>query len=185
MKVSLKWLSKYIDISDLSVNELAEVVTRSGVEIEEIEELSNGSNLVIGQVLECEDHPESDHLHVCKVDVGDEVLQIVCGAPNCRKGLKVIVAKVGAKLDAIKVTITKGVIRGIESCGMMCSLLELGVNEKYLSDYQKAGIEELPSDAPVGHNDPLDYLGLRDTIFYLKLLPLLMQMNIKIIHRLY
>ena len=73
MKVSLKWLSKYIDISDLSVNELAEVVTRSGVEIEEIEELSNGSNLVIGQVIECVDHPESDHLHVCKVDIGDEI----------------------------------------------------------------------------------------------------------------
>lgn len=171
MKVSLKWLSKYIDISDLSVNELAEVVTRSGVEIEEIEELSNGSNLVIGQVIECVDHPESDHLHVCKVDIGDEILQIVCGAPNCRQGLKVIVAKVGAKLEAIKVNITKGVIRGIESCGMLCSLLELGVNEKYLSDYQKAGIEELPEDAPVGHNDPLDYLGLKDTIFLLKPTP--------------
>ena len=84
MKVSLKWLSKYIDISDLSVTDLAEVVTRSGVEIEEIEELSNGTNLVIGEVLECVDHPESDHLHVCKVDVGDEILQIVCGSPNCR-----------------------------------------------------------------------------------------------------
>jgi len=171
MKVSLKWLSKYIDISDLSVTDLAEVVTRSGVEIEEIEKLSNGTNLVIGEVLECVDHPESDHLHVCKVDVGDEILQIVCGAPNCRKGLKVIVAKVGAKLDKIGVTISKGNIRGQESCGMMCSLLELGVNDKYLTEYQKAGIEELPLDAPVGHKDPLDYLGLKDTIFLLKPTP--------------
>ena len=165
MKVSLKWLSKYIDISDLSVNELAEEVSRSGVEIEEIDEFSNGTNLVVGQVIECVDHPESDHLHVCIVDIGDEILQIVCGAPNCRQGLKVIVAKAGAKLEAIKVNITKGVIRGIESSGMLCSFLELGVNEKYLSDYQKAGIAELPGDAPVGHNDPLDNLGLKDTIF--------------------
>lgn len=171
MKVSLKWLSKYIDINDLSVNELAEVVTRSGVEIEEIEELSNGSNLVIGEVLECENHPESDHLHVCKVDVGDEILQIVCGAPNCRKGLKVIVARVGAVLKSINVTISKGVIRGVESFGMMCSLVELGVNDKYLTEEQKNGIEELPVDAPVGHNDPLDYLGLKDTIFVLKPTP--------------
>ena len=86
---------------------------------------------IVGEVLECTNHPDSDHLHVCKVDVGSEVLQIVCGAPNVRVGLKVIVAKVGAVLPEI--TIKKGVIRGVESNGMLCSLRELGIDHKFLS----------------------------------------------------
>ena len=171
MIFSYKLLKEYVDVEGLSIKDITSKLTLAGFELEGIEQLSSGTNLVIGEVLECEDHPNSDHLHVTKTSIGNEVLQIVCGAPNCRKGLKVIVALPGAELPAKGITIGKGAIRGVESNGMLCSLLELGVNEEMLSDYQKAGIEELPSDAPVGHKDPLDYLGLKDTIFLLKPTP--------------
>ena len=149
MLVSLKSVNQYVDIKDLSAEEIADKLTFAGVEVEEIKKLASGTNLVIGEVKECVAHPNSDHLHVLKVDLGPKygVTQIVCGAPNARAGLRVIVARVGAVLPQIE--IKQGVIRGEESNGMCCSLLELGVDGKYLSDYQKAGIEELPADAPV------------------------------------
>ena len=153
MLVSLKNVSQYVDLKDLSPEEIADKLTFAGVEVEDIRKLASGTNLVIGHILECFAHPNSDHLHVLKVDLGPKygVTQIVCGAPNARTGLKVIIARVGAILPQIE--IKKGVIRGEESNGMCCSLLELGVDGKYLSDYQKAGIEELPDDAPVGEED--------------------------------
>lgn len=169
MLISRKWLSQYIDLDDITMEELAQKVTSAGLEVEGIERLAQGTNLVIGEVVTCHAHPESDHLQVCEVDIKDEVLQIVCGAPNCRAGLKVIVAKVGAKLPAIE--IKKGMIRGIESNGMLCSLLELGVEAKQLSDEQKAGIEELASDAEVGNTKVLEYLGLDDEILDIGLTP--------------
>jgi len=171
MKVSLKWLSEYVNISNLTPEELSSIISKAGTEIEEITYFSKGSNLVIGEVIECEDI-EGTHLHKTLVDIKDEKIQVICGAPNCRKGIKVIVAKPGAVLPVNGgITIKKGAIRGYESNGMLCSLVELGVNTKYLSENQINGIEELPLDAPVGHDNPLEYLGLNDIIFDFKCLP--------------
>ena len=169
MNVSYNWLKKHVDLEGVTPEEVADKLTFAGAEVEGISYLGRGTNLVIGQIKECVAHPDSDHLHVLKVDVGTEIAQIVCGAPNAREGLKVIVALPGAKLP--QVDIKKGVIRGVESNGMCCSLLELGVDGKFLSDEQKAGIEELPADAPVGETDVLGYLGLDDAILELSLLP--------------
>ena len=170
MLVSVKNLAKLVDLEGLSAEEIANKLTFSGVEVEEVKTLASATNLVIGQIIKCENHPDSDHLHVLDVDLGSKygVTQIVCGAPNARKGLKVIVARVGAKLP--KIEIKQGIIRGVESNGMCCSLLELGVDSKYLSENQINGIEELPNDAPVGEEDVLGYLNLDDAVLNLKVL---------------
>lgn len=161
MLLSHKFLNEYVDTKDIDMEKIAEDMTNVGNEYASVSKLLQGTNLVVGEVLECENHPDSDHLHVCKVDVSDEVLQIVCGAPNVRKGLKVIVAKVGAELPSI--VIKKSTIRGIESCGMLCSLRELGIDVKYLKDKDINGIFELPSDAKVG-DDPRFSLEMDDEI---------------------
>ena len=160
MKLSTNFVKDYVDI-DVDVKTLAEDMTNVGNEYEEAGKLLNATKLVIGEVLECEDHPDSDHLHVCKVNVGNEVLNIVCGAPNVRKGLKVIVALDGAELPGG--TIKKGVIRGQESNGMLCSMLELGLEHKFADDVDKTGIHELPLDAPIGE-DPIKYMGMDDEV---------------------
>ena len=170
MLVSLKEIQKYVDIHDLNAEAIADGLTFAGIEVEEVSKLASGTNLVIGEVLECVAHPDSDHLHILKVDLGSKygVEQIVCGAPNARVGLKVIVARVGAKLPEIE--IKAGVIRGVNSNGMCCSLLELGVPSKYLNEKQTSGIEELDENAEVGNEDVLGYLGLDDAILNLKIL---------------
>lgn len=170
MKISLNWVKQYIDLSGIDPNELANRLTFAGVEVEAVEKLSIATNLVIGEVIECGPLANSDHLSLTKVNVGDKygVLQIVCGAPNIKKGQKVIVARDGASLPGGK--ITKGLIRGVESQGMICSMLELGVDAKYLSEQQIAGIEVLGDDAVVGDENVLAYLGLDDVILDLKLL---------------
>ena len=164
MKLSLNWLSKFIDIKDLTTEEIMDKAVKAGFEVEEVTKIGQGTNLVVGKVLTCNDHPDSDHLHLTTVDVGNEVLNIVCGAPNCRVGLKVIVAKDGAILPGG--TIKKGVIRGQESNGMLCSLLELGVDKDLLDDnsYSHNGIEELDDSFNVGDTDILAKLGYDDTI---------------------
>ena len=169
MNISKRTLSQYMDLSDISVEKLADSLTTAGLEVEGISYISQGTNLVIGEVLTCVKHPDSDHLHVCTVNVGDEVLNIVCGAPNVRAGIKVIVAKPGAVLP--KITITKGNIRGVESNGMICSLVELGVDPKHLSEESQNGIEILDDDAPVGYSDPRGYLGLDDAVLDVGLTP--------------
>lgn len=170
MKVSLNCLSQYVDIQNISPEEIANRLTFAGVEVESLSRLASGNNLVIGHILSCEKHPDSDHLHILKVDLGKEegIKQIVCGAPNARTGLKVIVAMVGAKL--IGGEIKKAAVRNVDSEGMCCSLSELGVDPKYLSEAQLKGIEELPHDAPVGEKKVLEYLGLDDAILDLKVL---------------
>ena len=162
--ISLEWVSDYIDISDQDLKELAVKITQSGINVEKV--ITNHiDNLVIGKVISCIDHPDSDHLHVCMVDVGkSETIQIVCGAPNVREGLKVIVSLPGAVLPG-DFEIKKGKIRGVESNGMICALYELGLEEKNDETYAK-GIEELNSDAKVGE-DPIKYLGLDDTLYEL------------------
>lgn len=160
MKLSTNFVKDYVDI-DVDAKTLAEDMTRVGNEYDSVERLINATNLVIGKVIECKEHPDSDHLHICKVDVGKEILDIVCGAPNAREGLKVIVALVGAELPEI--TIKAGVIRGATSNGMLCSMAELGLDHKFLTETDKIGIHELPEDAPIGE-DPIQYLKLNDNI---------------------
>ena len=162
MKLSRKFLSDYVDIPEgVTVEELAEEMTHVGNEYDTAEKLINATNLVIGEVLECTDHPDSDHLHLCKVNIGSEVLDIVCGAPNVRAGIKVIVALVGAKLPGGE--IKAGKIRGYESNGMLCSKAELGLDNKFLEEKDHAGIHELGEDAIVGE-DPIKYMGLDDEV---------------------
>ncbi|HOZ54794.1 MAG TPA: phenylalanine--tRNA ligase subunit beta [Clostridia bacterium] len=161
MKLSTNFVKDYVDI-DVDVKTLAENMTRIGNEYDSAEKLITATNLIIGQIIKCELHPDSDHLHICKVDVKNEVIDIVCGAPNARKGIKVIVALPGANLPG-GVTIKKGTIRGIESNGMMCSLAELGIEQKFLSADDKEGICELGEDSIIGE-DPIEYLGLNDSV---------------------
>ena len=159
--ISMNWVKDYIDIKDENLLELADKITKAGINVEHV--ISNHiDNLVIGEVVECEDHPDSDHLHVCKVNIGNEIKQIVCGAPNVRKGLKVIVALPGAILPG-DFKISKSKKRGIDSDGMICALFELGLEEETEENYNK-GIHELPQDAPIGE-DVFNYLECGDTLY--------------------
>ena len=160
MKLSTNFVKDYVDI-DVDVHQLAEDMTRIGNEYDSAGKLINATKLVIGKIIECKDHPDSDHLHLCKVDIGTEILDIVCGAPNARKGIKVIVALDGAELP--EKTIKRGMIRGQESNGMMCSIAELGMENKFLKPEDKEGIAELGEDAVIG-GDPIQYLGLDDGV---------------------
>lgn len=171
MKLSYKWLSEYVDLSGITPAELADKMTTAGLEVEGIEPLAQGNHLVIGEVLSSED-VEGTHLHITQTRIGegpDDVLQIVCGAPNCRAGLKVIVALDGAELPGGTIHVRP--LRGIDSNGMLCALYELGVDKKYLTEYQCSGIEELPADAPVGETDVIKYLGYDDTVLDVSLTP--------------
>ena len=161
MKLSKNFVKDYIDI-DVDIKTLAEDMTRVGNEYDAAEKLINATNLVVGEVIECIEHPDSDHLHVCQVNVGKEVLQIVCGAPNVRKGLKVIVALDGAVLPG-DFRIKKSIKRGVESNGMLCSLAELGLEAKFLKPEDKDGIHELPENAKIGE-DPIKLLGMDDEV---------------------
>ena len=161
MKLSINFLKDYIDI-DEKLEDIAEDMTRAGNEYDEAEKLVPATKLIIGKVIECKEHPDSDHLHCCRVDIGNEVLNIVCGAPNVKEGIKVIVAQDGAELPG-DVKIKKGTIRGEESNGMICALYEIGIDKKYLSEEDKNGIHILDDDAPVG-KDPIKYLKLDDEV---------------------
>ena len=125
MNVSYQWLKNYVDLHDISPQELAEKLTNSGIAVDVVEKVNvELDKVVVGYVLERERHPEADKLSICKVDVGEEdALQIICGASNVDKGQKVPVALVGAKLpDGTK--IKKAKLRGVESIGMICSSSE-------------------------------------------------------------
>ena len=170
MAISLNWINDYVDVKNEDKVDLANKITASGINIEKVT-TTKIDNLVVGEVIECTNHPDSDHLHVCMVNVGSETLQIVCGASNVRTGIKVIVALPKAKLpDGDKLfEIKKSVIRGVESNGMLCALFELGLEEKTEENYSK-GICELDKNAPVGVN-ALDYLNVSDTTYELDLNP--------------
>lgn len=160
--ISLNWVKEYIKIDDLTPEELAVKITEAGVNIEKIVK-TRIDNLVIGKVVECVMHPDSDHLHICQVDVGGKITQIVCGAPNVRKGLKVLVALPGCKLGDIE--IKAGKIRGRESNGMICALYELGLEKKTEETYAK-GIAEIETSLDAG-TDANVYLGTDDTLLEL------------------
>jgi len=171
MKVSYQWLSEYVDLTDITPYELAERLTRSGIEVESVEPRNAGvSHVVVGYVKERSKHPDADRLSVCIVDAGQgEDLQIVCGAPNVAAGQKVPVALIGAKLPG-GLHIKRSKLRGVESQGMICSAKELGINDKLLAKDQQEGILVLPEEAEVGM-DAVSYLGLDDFVLELGLTP--------------
>ena len=170
MKVSINWLKQYVNLDNISVSELEEMFSLHLSEVEEVVQLANINNLTVGYVHECVMHPDSDHLHVCQVEVKPgEILQIVCGAPNVAAGEKVIVANIGAKLPG-DFEIKKSKIRGQESNGMLCSFQELGIPDKYILERFKDGIVLLDKDAPIGE-DVIKYLGLDDYVFDLSITP--------------
>ena len=163
MNISFKWLKEYLH-SDLTAEEATTILTDIGLEIEgfeKVESIKGGlAGVVVGEVLTCTNHPDSDHLHLTTVDVGTgEPLQIVCGASNCRQGLKVMVATIGTTLHPIdseeEFKIKKSKIRGVESFGMLCAEDELGIGRDH------AGIMELNPEAVVG-TPAKEYLGLEE-----------------------
>ena len=170
MLVSLNWLQEYIDVSEYSPEELAEIITKTGIEVESVEPIAEkAEGVVIGYVRSCEQHPNADKLSLCQVDIGEETLQIVCGAPNIASGQKVPVAAPGAVLPGnFKIKKTK--LRGEASNGMICSLQELGVNEKDVPKEFEDGIFVFPEDTQVGAN-AISVLNLDDTIIELGLTP--------------
>lgn len=169
MLVSYNWLKNYVDLGDLSPEELAEKITQSGIEVEGVEYTAEKStDVVVGYVASCEKHPDADKLNLCQVDVGDGTLQIICGAPNVAQGQKVAVAKPGAVLPG-NFKIKKVKLRGIESNGMICSLKELGLDEKYIPADIAEGIFVFPDDAPVGQSVD-ELLNLNDAVLELDVL---------------
>jgi len=171
VNVSYQWLSEYIDLGGISPQELADMLTRGGIEIDGVQSRNAGvTKTVVGYVLEKEKHPDADKLNVCKIDAGTgETLQIVCGAPNVAAGQKVPVALVGAKLPG-DLQIKRAKLRGVESQGMICSARELGINDKLLPKELQEGILVLPAETPVGA-DIAELLGLNDSVLELDLTP--------------
>ena len=163
MKFPESWLREHVTV-DASSQELAARLTAIGLEVEEATPIgSKLDGVVVAHILECARHPEADRLQVCQVDTGNGLVQIVCGAPNARPGLKAPLATVGARLPG-GIDIKAAKLRGVESMGMLCSAKELGI------DADASGLLELPADAPVG-SALSSYLGLPDTALELKLTP--------------
>lgn len=160
MLLSKKLLSRYVDLEGITSQTLADVLTNAGHEVEGIAQLVQGTDLVVGYVESCEKHPDSDHLNITQVNIGSQTLQIVCGASNVAKGQYVVVAQNGSVLP--EMTLKPTSIRGVESNGMICSLSELGVAEKFQTETQKDGIVVLDK-AELG-SDPRIALGLDDEI---------------------
>ncbi|WP_335872704.1 phenylalanine--tRNA ligase subunit beta [Bacillus sp. 2205SS5-2] len=171
MFVSYNWLQEYVDLSGVTPEELAEKITRSGIEVEGVEKKNEGiTGVVVGHVLEREQHPDADKLSKCLVDIGaEEPVQIICGAPNVAQGQKVPVATVGAVLPG-NFKIKKAKLRGEASHGMICSLKELGIDSKLVAKEYSEGIFVFPQDAEVG-KDALETLHLDDAILELGLTP--------------
>jgi len=164
MKFSEKWLREWVN-PPVSTDALSEQLSMAGLEVDGVEAVAGEfSGVVIGEVVECGQHPDADKLQVTKINVGaDELLDIVCGAPNCRQGIKVAVAKVGAILPG-NFKIKKAKLRGQPSFGMLCSFSELGISDEH------DGILELPVGAPIGQ-DIREYLQLDDVTIEVDLTP--------------
>ena len=163
MNISEQWLREWVD-PPLSTEELAHQITMAGLEVDAIEPVAGVfSGVVVAEIVAAEQHPDADKLRVCQVNTGSETVQIVCGAPNARVGLKAPLAKVGALLpDDFKIRAAK--LRGVESQGMLCAEQELGLSDE--SD----GLMELAADAPVGA-DLRAYLQLDDSVIEIGLTP--------------
>ncbi|MFG5778168.1 phenylalanine--tRNA ligase subunit beta [Comamonas sp. J-3] len=169
MQFPESWLREYCN-PKLTTQELADTLTMAGLEVEELDPVAPAfTGIVVGEIKEAVQHPDADRLRVCQVDVGGpELLNIVCGAPNARVGIRVPCATVGAELppgaDGKPFKIKIGKLRGVQSFGMLCSAKELGIADDH------GGLLELPLDAPLGQN-VREYLNLDDTLFTLKLTP--------------
>ena len=169
MQFPESWLREFCN-PDLSTEQLAETLTMAGLEVEELKPVAPPfTHIVVGEIKTAEQHPNADRLRVCTVDVGQpELLNIVCGAPNARVGIRVPCALVGAELppgeDGKPFLIKVGKLRGVESQGMLCSARELKLSEDH------GGLMELAADAPLGQNIR-EHLALDDTLFTLKLTP--------------
>lgn len=171
MFVSYKWLQDYVDLSGVSASELAEKITKSGIEVEGVDVLNEGiTGVVVGHVVERVQHPNADKLSKCQVDIGQvEPVQIICGAPNVAQGQKVAVATVGAVLPG-NFKIKRAKLRGEESNGMICSLTELGMEAKIVPKEYSEGIFVFPQDAEVG-TDAIALLNRDDEVLELGLTP--------------
>jgi phenylalanyl-tRNA synthetase beta chain len=165
MKFTISWLKEHLD-TDASVTEITDALTRVGLEVEAIEDRAAAlSAFTIAYVIEAKQHPNADRLRVCMVDTGaGEPVQVVCGAPNARTGMKGVFSPPGSYIPGKKVTLGKGVIRGVESNGMLVSEAELELSEDH------DGIIELPDDAPVGQSYAL-YAGLDDAVIEIAVTP--------------
>lgn len=164
MKFTLSWLKQHIDTS-ASLGEICDKLTALGLEVESVTDPGKTlAPFIVAEILEAEKHPQADRLKVCKVNTGKEVLQVVCGAPNARAGLKTVLARPGDVMPDSGEALKKGVIRGVESMGMLCARDELGLG----SDH--AGIIELAADAPVGGNFA-SFAGLDDPVIEINLTP--------------
>lgn len=171
MKVSTKWLNEYVPVADLEPLALAEKIERTAVEVASTGKLEDGlKKIVVGYTLDVKDHPNSDHLHICQVDIGEEEpSQIVCGAPNIKAGQKVIVALPNSRI-AGNVKIKRGKMRGEVSEGMICALQELGFSESVVPKEFADGIYVLPEDVKPG--EPVfGYLGMDEAVIDLDITP--------------
>src|SRR5438270_2938091 len=144
MKLTLSWLEDHLDTT-ASLAEIVETLTRIGLEVEGVEDAgAKFRGFVTARVIEAKPHPNADRLRLCMVDAGGDPVQVVCGAPNARTGMKSVFSPVGTYIPGKKITLQKGVIRGVESNGMLCSGAELELSEDH------DGILDLPEVAPVG-----------------------------------
>ena len=164
MKFTLGWLKEHLD-TKASVDEVAETLTSIGLEVEEVFDPATAlAPFKVAQVLSAAKHPNADKLQVCEVDTGTERLQVVCGAPNARAGLKGVFAPVGAYVPGIDLTLTKAKIRGVESNGMLLSERELELSDEH------TGIIELDADAKIG-SPAAAALGLDDAMIEIAVTP--------------
>lgn len=168
MRVKLEWLNELVDLTGLSLEEIVNTVSLYSIEVEGVDKMIHASDIVIGHVLTKEPHPDSDHLNLLTVDVKDEILNIVCGAPNVEAGQYVIIAKIGCELDGG--TIKKSKIRGQESCGMVCSLQELGIEKKFVEEKYQNGIYYFEEKVEIG-TPGAEALNLADPVLELGLTP--------------
>ena len=164
MKFTFSWLKDHLDTS-AGVDDIAEALTRIGLEVENIEDKAKEfAPFTVGHVVSAEKHPNADKLRVCMVDTGTETLQVVCGAPNARAGMKGVFAHVGVNIPGTGVELKKSAIRGVDSNGMLCSEREMGLSQEH------DGIIELPDDAPIGASFA-KYKGLDDAVLDINLTP--------------
>ncbi len=173
MNTSLNWIKAYVPGLECTDQEYMDAMTLSGTKVEGYEKLdADLDKIVVGQIMSVERHPDADKLVICQVNVGTETIQIVTGAPNVVEGMKVPVVLDGGRVagghDGSKteggIKIKKGKLRGVESCGMMCSIEELGSSKDFYPDAPENGLYVMPEDAVVG-SDAVEALGLRDTVF--------------------
>src|ERR1700722_1764685 len=164
MKFTLSWLKNHLDTTT-SLDEICTKLTAIGLEVESVRDPGKAlAPFIIAHVLTAEKHPQADRLKVTTVDTGKEKLQVVCGAPNCHAGMKAVLARPGDVMPDSGEALKKGVIRGVESQGMLCANDELGLG----SDHE--GIIELPADAPVGESFA-KYAGYNDPVIEINLTP--------------